>query len=601
MTRNKKAAARRVQQGRAEGLRRVSWPKRLSCAIALLLPAAATPLLAQTTPPVRALSAAPITVTPPDLRPQQRDNGFRVAIPEAGALHAPEGAEQLSVTLGDVAVEGGFPELSKDSSKIVAGLKGRQTSLQQIYAAASAIEAAHARAGYVLARVSVPPQDLRDGATLRIVVTDGFIESIDVAGLPKRVRDAVRARSADLVNRRHVTLRDIEQPLMIASDVPGLMLRSTLIRGTRPGGTRLVLEGSHSALSGSIGFDNQFDPSLGRYSINAQLSLNSMFGLGEQIYGFAAGGYDLTRLLGQDAPARVLGGGLILPLGDGRFSLNPEFTSSRTRPEPAQGSPLSIGRLQRISLRASETLVRTRHVQSSAGLTLERIDESTTLPDFALILSHDQYLVLRFNAAWARVSDNGNSLGLSLQFSKGLGDAGAISPEQAIASGVPYSRQGSSPDFARLSAQFRGNWNLSRKLEASLQAKGQLSFARPLFRAEQFSLEGPDALSAYIGGGTAVDEGLAVRAELATVFALGPGVSAVSITPYLFAAGGTGRIDAPTALEPGSITSASFGLGLRASLRKLGLSLGIEYAHGTGDLPLLSRIDRVNFTATQRF
>jgi hemolysin activation/secretion protein len=593
LTRNKKNAVRRPQRGRTEGLGGVFWPKRLACAIALLLTAAATPLLAQ--------SAAPITVTPPDLRPQQHDNGFRAELPEAGALLAPEGAEQLSVTLGDVAVEGGFPELAGETSGIVAELKGQRISLQQIYTAASAIEAAHARAGYVLARVSVPPQDLRDGATLRIVVTDGFIESIDVAGLPKRVQGAVRAGSAGLVSRRHVTLRDIEQPLMIASDVPGLTLRSTLIRGTRPGGTRLVLEGSHSALSGSIGFDNQFDPSLGRYSTNAQFSLNSIFGLGEQIYGFAASGYDLTRLFGQDAPARVLGGGLILPLGDGRLSLNPEFTSSRTRPEPAQGSPPSVGRLQRISLRASETLLRTRQVQSSVGLTLERIDESTTLPDFALILSHDRYLVLRFNAAWSRVSGNSNSLGLSMQFSKGLGNAGAISSEQAVASGIPYSRQGSSPDFSRLSAQFRGNWNLSRKLGVSLQAKGQLSFAKPLFRAEQFALEGPDALSAYIGGTTAVDEGLVVRAELATLFALGPSDPAVSVAPYLFAAGGTGRIDAPTALEPGSITSASFGLGLHASLRKLGLSLGVEYAHGTGDSPVLNRKDLVNFTITQRF
>lgn len=125
---------------------------------------------------VHAQDAAPITVTPQTLAPAQGDNGFRVDIPETGAFSAPAGAENLTVTLGDVTVEGSFPEVKPDVDAITARLRSRRVTLAEIYEAASAIEQAHARAGYVLARVSVPPQDLSDGNPLRIVVTDGFVE-----------------------------------------------------------------------------------------------------------------------------------------------------------------------------------------------------------------------------------------------------------------------------------------------------------------------------------------------------------------------------------------------------------------------------------------
>ena len=58
--------------------------------------------------PLYAQSVSPVTVTPPSLIPERRDNGMRVDSPEAGALQAPAGAEGMGVTLGDARLEGGF-------------------------------------------------------------------------------------------------------------------------------------------------------------------------------------------------------------------------------------------------------------------------------------------------------------------------------------------------------------------------------------------------------------------------------------------------------------------------------------------------------------
>jgi len=545
-----------------------------------------------------AQQAAPITVTPPTLVPQQRDTGFRIEVPETGALRPPAGAEGLTVTLGSVVVEGAFPQVAARAAAIAETLKGRSVTLVEIYAAASAIEAEHARAGYIFARVSVPAQDLESGGTLRIVVTDGFIEKVDVSGLPERVRGAVVRRTAGLEERRQLTLADIEGPLLIASEVPGLALRSTLMRGTRAGGTRLALEGTYRPVSGAITADNSLDPALDNWGIGLQLSLNSLMGRGEQVYGFLYGGYDLGKWLSFDAPVRVGGGGILLPVGDGRLTINPEATFSRTLPKAQIGAPRTKGTLRRLTLRANYTLERTRSGQSGVSLTVEQIEEALIARDFGIDLSRNRYIAARLGASVSRQLDGGASVALSGQLSQGLGDLAAISPADAAASLTPYSRQGSSNGFTRLAVQAAARLPLGRVADVSFQAKAQTTFGKPVFRAEQFSLEGAEAVSAYIGGITAVDEGLAGRIELGLT---PPADASGSIAPYAFIAGGKGWIKAPTILEPSSLSAGAAGVGVRMALLSGRIGLNLEFAQGFSSYAPLDGNARGNVSATFRF
>ena len=103
------------------------------------------------------IAVTPSSVTPSSLVPERRPNGFRVEIPEAGALQVPAGAENLTVRLSKVVLDGGFPEVDSLTKPILDKLARQRTTLALIYAAASEIEAVHARAGFVLARISVPP------------------------------------------------------------------------------------------------------------------------------------------------------------------------------------------------------------------------------------------------------------------------------------------------------------------------------------------------------------------------------------------------------------------------------------------------------------
>jgi hemolysin activation/secretion protein len=548
-----------------------------------------------------AQKAAPVTVTPETLRPQLNYEMFQVNIPHSEGLVPPAGLERLSITLNSVSVEGGFASMTSQTDVITARLSGQQRSVAQIYAAASDIESAYARAGYVLARVTVPPQDLVDGGTLRLIIVDGFVEDIDVSHIPVAVRVAVAARTAALKGHTHVLLGDIEQPLLIADEVPGLSMRSTLERGQQRGGTRIILEGSHRLIAGSVGVNNQFDPSLGRWGANAQLAINSALGLGEDIYGFFSTGSDITKIFSDDARVRVLGGGIALPIGNGRLTLNPEVTFARTAPAPAPGAPDSVGTLRRLTFRANIILKRTRRNALNLDVVVEQLEAINNLPQFAFTLSHDRYLSMRIGINHAQKRGRGLSTFLSAQLSKGLGDFGAISPTEAAASGIGYSRIGAGNDFTKLNLQANANWTFGNRVDLSLIAKAQTTFAKAIFRSEQFSLEGRDAVSAYVGGETSVDEGAVARAELSTQIDTGNSMLFSSLSPYLFAAGGIGRINQPTIAEPTSLTTAAIGTGARFSMFGDKLSFLLEYARGFSDVETLDGADRINFSTIFRF
>ena len=145
---------------------------------------------------------------------------------------------------------------------------------------------------------------------------------------------------------------------------------------------------------------------------------------------------------------------------------------------------------------------------------------------------------------------------------KGVGSLGAITLAQAVAANVPFSRQGSSTSFSKLTAGGRASWAMGDGFAFALQARGQASFGKPVFRAEQIALEGVDGLSAYVGGRTALDTGAVVRGELsANVKAPTPATVLSGLTPYAFGAFGSGRLERPTALEPGTISAFNLGAG----------------------------------------
>lgn len=543
---------------------------------------------------------SPVTVTPPTLSPEETRAPFRVEIPTNGSLTPPPGADGVSVSLANVEIDGEFLLANSDIAEVLAGITGRSVTLAEIYSAASKVERIYAQDGYILARISVPPQELEDGGVLRFVLTDGYIEAVDASALPSRIRDTVALRTKELEGKRQITLAEIEEALSFAADLPGISLRSTLVRGNMPGAVRLVLEGEQRLFTGLISIGNQLDPSLGRWGANLQLVSNSLFGMGEQLYGFASADYAFKRYFEGDARQRVLGGGAIVPLGTGAFSLNPEATFATTTPDTGVNVLRTRGKLRRLTLRGQGIVHKTRSEDLRIGLTVEQLDVRNDALDFAVALNRDRYMAARLAATYKVSGPSGDRTNMTVQLSTGLGDIGSINAREAAASRVPFSRLGADTDFVRLEASANTTMPIGGRFQLSLTGSAQTTFGDPVFRSEQFTLEGTDGLSSFIGGETAVDEGFKTRADLSFFGRItSAGRTRALVAPYVFGAFGAGRIAAPTVVERGSIDAWNLGAGVQASLFDR-VDVKVEYARSLSRIPLLDDADRVGVNISLR-
>ena len=524
----------------------------------LLLPSAAYAF-----PPASAPS--PSRVAPQSIAPVKRGADGAISLPETVSAQAPAGSDQLSVTLAGVRVEGGSPAFAQAIAAATSGLPNHPVKVSELYDAAARIEAAYARAGYVLTRVTLPPQRLVDGGTAHFLIIDGFVESVDVSHLPRAVREAVRRRVASLVGRHGLTMAQIERRVLLAGDVPGVQLRSTLLRGQAVGGTTLVLEAQYRPLSGSVSFENDLGSAYQFESFSAQIALNSVFGLGEQSYLQTSFGPDLGNLFSASTRRRLLGAGGIIPLGHGGLTLNPEFIRVDTNPRGGSGAPQITGFYEKFSLRASYPLIRSRAQNLTLTGGLDLITESEVAPGFATTISRDRLRVMNLGATYSRALTSKISLSTDDQLALGLSGLGARGAAEAQASQIPLSRQGSRPDFRKATAHVQLDGQLGDGLNLTSVTHAQASFTGALPSSAQISLDGNDGLSAFSQGSINVDSGVSERVELARAWSLS-GCLHPLLTPYLFGAAGYGDVADPTALEKGTVHSWSAGGGVRVLL-----------------------------------
>lgn len=531
-------------------------------------------------------TVAPSQVTPRSLRPPPGPASEEPILPGPAPLQPPPGGEKFDVLVGDVRVEGTFPALAAQTKALVAGIVGRRLTTARIYAFATSLEQSYARAGYPLARVAVPPQHIEDHGRLRILVIDGFIEAVDVRGLPRRVRDAIAAAVGRLVRRRHVTSDEIERALLIASDVPGVTLKSTLAPGTQEGGTRLIVEGEHRLVTGTFGVDNKLPSSLGTWQYGGNLALNSALGFGEQFYATFGLGTDPSHAFAGRSPLAIHGGGVVVPLGSDGMTLNPEYTHSRSETVAGPGLIPSAGEFDRYALRLVDPLIRTRLTDLTVQVSLEHIVARSFVPSLGTDISLDRYTVVRVGPDYTTTLFADTRLEAAFTVSRGLGGRGA-------ANAVPLSTLGAASDFTKVGGTFHVSQPLPGALRLDVIGEAQDAPDKPLLKSEQFSLSSSGAVSAFPDGTFDVDRGATIRAELGRSFGLSAYRSTLNLTPYVFGAAGHGQVLMATQLERPTVDAAALGIGthgaLQADAGTPGATLGVELARQFTDAPGLRR------------
>ncbi|WP_299362903.1 ShlB/FhaC/HecB family hemolysin secretion/activation protein [uncultured Paracoccus sp.] len=519
--------------------------------------------------------------------PMQRMTGLLVFSGEPG-LAPPPGAEGLSIRLSDVAVEGALPGSDAEVAALRARLTGKRIAVSEIFAAASELEAAYARMGYVLARVVIPEQTLEDGGPLRLTVVNGYVERVDASSAPAPLRTRLEAMTAPLVDRPSLRLPDIERRLLLAGDMFGVALGSALSTGARPGGTVVILNPQFRSITGFFGLDNSFSKDLGRLNFSSGLEFNNHLGWGEVFYVRASGhpGLGSDSYFSDGPKLRTLAGGAVFPMGHDGLTFGVEAANSRTGPDT--DGIASDSDFDRLSFRLYYPVVRSvrRNIAVTAALDMQsdRQDLDTIAGDFQLYKDRTRVLRLTGEGTW-ELSDN-SAFRVGSTLSVGLDGLGARSASDATPN-LPLSRQGADADFQKLELSFSYNRGFRQDWSLTLAGQAQTSFGTPLLSSEQFGIASTEGLSAFDLGTVTGDSGWFVRSEVARNIPVRRAGRPLIVSPYLFAAVGAVDLENPTADEASRVGASSFGLGVDLNLVRdpnySSASVRFEYGIGNRD------------------
>ncbi len=233
--------------------------------------------------------AAAAQVIPPSDRPgREREQFVQPTAPRAqpggpaitlpGAV-APPGAEKIKLLVRDIKVDGATVYRAEDLAALFRDLVGQTVSLQAVYEAARRVTAKYGADGYVLSRAIVPPQTLDPhGAVVRIEVVEGYVDRIEWPAKLARYRDFFSAYAAKITGERPVNIRTIERYLLLAGDLPGLKISTSLRASkTNVGASTLVVEVTEKLLDGTARADNRGTAARGPLQFQTSGTINNAF------------------------------------------------------------------------------------------------------------------------------------------------------------------------------------------------------------------------------------------------------------------------------------------------------------------------------------
>ncbi|ADK99720.1 ShlB/FhaC/HecB family hemolysin secretion/activation protein [Brevundimonas subvibrioides] len=528
-------------------LLRAAAPFALAVGTALAL---AGPALAQTQSPSQ---------VPPGQTLERRSPSTSFRFPAAQGLTAPEGAAAIRFALRDLQVEGGLAPLEARTQALKPAV-GAEVSVAEVYDYAAALQAAYLDAGYPLVRVVVPAQDLeRETGIVRVLVVSGFVERIDVEGLPRAVRGRVQSVLAPLLDRRPLRAAEFERRLLLAGETAGVALESALSPGTRTGGTVLIIGGEHRPVQVALALDNGLSEDLGREQATGSVALNSLLGLGERIILTGAVSPDDVSW-SDDTLRRYASIYAELPIGRDGLSLGGEYAYSASSPQGSSAPLLLQSDFTRAGAFVSLATVRSRVRSQTVRLTFDASEEEQTtgLLGFPLALFTDRTRVARLGIDGSEPIILDGRLGYELEVSQGFDGLGARSIDEATPL-RPLSRFGADAAFTRLQGGLSVLMPLGGAFSAQSILRGQTGFGDPLLRSEQGNIASGDLVSGPPAGSLVGDDTFAGRIEVRRSVSLGR----AALLPYVFSAAGRTWLKTPLVGEREQTDTGAIGAGVR--------------------------------------
>lgn len=174
----------------------------------------------------------------------------------------------------------------QEIADVLAPYVGRVLSTADMHAVANTLMQHYRKAGYMLAKVYVPPQ--RFNQVVRLDVEEGRLEAGGIEILNKSERVSTKVVQGLLEHHLYddspLQRSDLERALLLADDLPGTRVGSVIYPGVKVGTARLrTVMTDEPLLTGNIDFDNFNNRVLGQERLGTTLYLNSPGGVGDQV------------------------------------------------------------------------------------------------------------------------------------------------------------------------------------------------------------------------------------------------------------------------------------------------------------------------------
>ncbi len=464
--------------------------------VALASLCASTSLMAQAAPSNANAGRALESTTPP---PQEIKKDANV-LPPADAPRAAASSDGPTLMVKGFAITGNTIFPSDELQALVRPWVGKAAGTDQLLDAAEAIKNRYKDAGFFLTQVLVPAQEVPDGiVTLRVV--EARIGETHAEVNTQRVSPAIVDGYMRLLPKgAPVTEQNVERPLLLLNDLPGVKVSSVLRPGADTGEADLLVkmvdEGNRFGGDGYV--DNAGNESTGLVRVGADLVANGLLGQGESwtLGGLVSehNGIDLVRA-GVTAPVGPYGTKATLSLTD----LNYKVLGDQFSHLNADGYAL-VG-----SLMIQHPVIRSRNFNLFAvtGGDLKRLDDRTASrvnhDERELMIGHlgmtgdfrDEHFGGSLNSFTLTINAGDNRIKTGIELTKDLDPT--------------LGGHRTSGKFEHLDGDFQRLQAITDTTSFLMSMRGQLAFQN-LDTSEKSSLGGPRGVRAYaVGDGVGDD------------------------------------------------------------------------------------------------
>lgn len=215
---------------------------------------------------------------PPATLPPRSTPDIRIDRPEAPVDAEAEGAR---IRVNALRVTGAtlFPE-----AELIAATgftPGSNLTLAELRNAAAGITRFYNSRGYVLAQAYLPAQGVPDGV-VTIAVVEGRYGAINLRNESGVSDDVARRITAGLNSGDPVAVAPLERRLLLLSDIPGVLVHSTLSPGAEVGTSDLTVDLARAPrVSGSLEADNAGNRYTGAYRFGGSVNYHNATGFGD--------------------------------------------------------------------------------------------------------------------------------------------------------------------------------------------------------------------------------------------------------------------------------------------------------------------------------